>query len=204
MNVKNPLQIPRLPEIMAGKKFWGYLDTEALQTRYVLAAHFMRGVRNVVEIGGYRNNVITNFLTSQHDSVTVFSLDAEFEPREAEGLNGAPCRVRHVQDYFQPHLKTFPSISVGLVALGLEIHGDHVAFHELVRRTEVAVLEVPVEHRPSLDCLDSLLAAVPRRIRCQISLDLSRNAPLLEEELSRTNMNVPFWKRNLYVLEAAD
>ena len=86
--------MPRLQEILAGKKFWGYLDTEALQSRYVLAAHFVKDARNIVEIGGYRDNVITRFLTGTHDSVSVFSLDAEFETFEAETLNGAPCRVR--------------------------------------------------------------------------------------------------------------
>ena len=40
-NTPHPWQVPRIQEILSGKKFWGYLDTEALQTRYVLAAHFV-------------------------------------------------------------------------------------------------------------------------------------------------------------------
>jgi len=75
VNVKNP----RLAEIQTGQKFWGYLDTEALQMRYVLAAHFLRNVEHIVEVGGYRSNAITNFLTHAPADVTVFSLDAEFE-----------------------------------------------------------------------------------------------------------------------------
>src|ERR1051326_7998337 len=100
----HPLQLPRINEIREGKKFWGYLDTVALQTRYVLAAHFLRNTRNIIEIGGYRNNLITRFLTGTHDSVSIFSLDAEFEPSEQDTLNGAPCRVRHIHDYFQSSL----------------------------------------------------------------------------------------------------
>ena len=96
MRPKNPLQVPRLAEIQSGRKFWGYLDTVALQSRYVLAAHYVRKARHIVEVGGYRGNVITNFLTGQHESVTVYSLDAEFEPLAQDTLNGAACRVRHV------------------------------------------------------------------------------------------------------------
>lgn len=199
MSTLNPLQVPRMQEIGAGKKFWGYLDTEALQSRYVLAAHFLRGVRNVVEVGGYRRNAITNFLTGQHDSVSVYSLDAEFEPLERGELNGAPCRVRHVRDFFQSH--SHPAESLGVVALGLEILGDLEPFCELLRRADIAVIEVPVRHQPSLDCLDRILRSVPCRLRCQVNLDLSSNEPLLREELAQSNLNVPFWHRNVHVLE---
>lgn len=199
MSTLNPLQVPRLHEISAGKKFWGYLDTEALQSRYVLAAHAVRGSAHIVEVGGYRRNAITHFLTGPHDSVSVYSLDAEFEALALEELNGAPCRVRHVQDFFQNH--PHPQDRLGVVALGLEIHGDLEPFCALLRRAGVAVIEVPVQHQPSLDCLARILQAVPCRLRCQVNLDLSPNEPLLREELAQSNMNAPFWLRNLHVLE---
>src|SRR5579859_7321916 len=104
MSTNNPLQVPRLEEIRAGRKFWGYLDTEPLRIRYVLAAHFVRDCPHIIEIGGYRQNVITSFLRGAHESVTVFSLDEEFEPLERAELNGVPCRVRHVRDFFQSRL----------------------------------------------------------------------------------------------------
>ena len=201
MSTLNPLQVPRMREISEGKKFWGYLDTEALQSRYVLAAHFLRGVRHVVEVGGYRQNAITNFLTGRHDSVSVYSLDAEFDPLEREELNGAPCRVRHVRDFFQNHQQ--PTGSVGVVALGLELQGDLEPFCALLRDAEIAVIEVSAQHPPSLECLDRLLQSVPCRLRCQLNLDLSPNEPLLREELARSNMNAPFWLRNIHVLEPA-
>lgn len=200
MSALNPLQLPRLHEIHAGKKFWGYLDTEALQSRYVLAAHWMRGLEHVVEVGGYRRNVITRFLTGPHASISVYSLDAEFDALEEDTLNGAPCRVQHVQDYFQNH-PVPPEGSLGLVALGMEIHGDLEPFCTLLRRATLAVIEVPVKHQPSLDCLASILHAVPCRLRCQVNLDLSPNEPLLRDELAQANMNAPFWHRNLHVLE---
>jgi len=190
--------VPRLQEILSGKKFWGYLDTEALQSRYVLAAHFVKDARNIVEIGGYRDNVITRFLTGTHDSVSVFSLDAEFEPFEAETLNGAPCRVRHVGDYFQnyPH----PTESLAVIVLGIEILGDFDPLCNLLSNAEVAVIEVPIDHAPSVDCLGVILQRTNLRVAVQINLDLSPNEFIIGDELAKTNMNKPFWKRNVYVL----
>ena len=199
MSSLHPLQTPRIGEIQQGKKFWGYLDTVALQTRYVLAAHFVRNARNVIEIGGYRNNVITRFLTGVHDSVSVFSLDAEFEPLESDTLNGAPCRVRHIHDYFQNY--EHPSESLAVVALGIEILGDGQPFLNLLGKAEVVVIEVPVDHAPSVEWLNMILAELDVRVSCQINLDYSPNESLVQDELAKTNMNVPFWKRNVYVIE---
>jgi hypothetical protein len=195
----HPLQLPRIHEIREGKKFWGYLDTVALQTRYVLAAHFLRNARNIIEIGGYRDNLITRFLTGTHDSVSVFSLDAEFEPLEQDTLNGAPCRVRHVHDYFQNY--EYPSESLGVVALGIEILGDREPLWNLLRQAQTVVIEVPTDHAPSVQWLNEIIETLKVPLTCQINLDYSPNEALLEHELSRTNMNRPFWKRNVYVLE---
>ena len=199
MSTQHPWQLPRLHEILEGKKFWGYLDTEALQTRYVLAAHFVRNSRNIVEVGGYRDNLITRFLTGTHDSVSVFSLDAEFEPLEQDTLNGAPCRVRHIHDYFQNH--DVPLDSLAVVALGIEILGDFEAFLSLLSKAEVIVVEAPIDHQPSVDCLNAILERLNVAITCQINLDLSPNEAIVGGELAKTNMNVPFWKRNVYVLK---
>src|SRR5262249_35063152 len=129
LSIEHPFQSPRLGDIRAGKKFWGYLDTEALQIRYAIAAHFLKDCKNVVEVGGYRRNAITHFLTGHHESVTVFSLDAEFEECERDTLNGAPCMVKHIRNYFQTF--SHSTDDLGLVALGLEIYGALMPFYEL-------------------------------------------------------------------------
>ena len=190
--------MPRLQEILSGKKFWGYLDTEAMQSRYVLAAHFVRNARNIVEIGGYRDNVITRFLTGTHDSVSVFSLDAEFETFEAETLNGAPCHVRHVCDYFQNY--THPTESLAVIVLGIEILGDFDPLCNLLSNAGVAVVEVPIDHTPSVECLGAILQRTNLCVAVQINLDFSPNEAIIGDEVAKTNMNVPFWKRNVYIL----
>ncbi len=198
----NPFQVPRLEEIRAGSKFWGYLDTEALRTRYVLAAHFVRQCRHIIEIGGYRENVITGFLHGCHETVTVFSLDEEFTPLERAELNGSPCRVRHIRDYFQSHaeLASLAETDFGLVVLGLEIQGNLAPFLQLVRRSRITVLEVAQDHPPGIVALEQILTSIPARTVCRVDLDLSANEPLLRDELA-SNMNRPFWRRRLHVLE---
>lgn len=164
----------------------------------MLAAHFVRNARNIVEIGGYRDNLITHFLTGTHDSVSVFSLDAEFESFEQETLNGVPCRVRHISDYFQNY--SHPTESLGVVVLGIEILGDFEPLCNLLRHADVAVIEVPIDHAPSVECLRLILDKLDVYVACQINLDLSQNEAIVGNELAKTNMNVPFWKRNLHVL----
>lgn len=202
MSAANPFQVQRLEEIRAGGKFWGYLDTEPLRTRYVLAAHFVRECPHIIEIGGYRGNVITAFLGSRHEAVTVFSLDEEFEPLEREELNGAPCRVCHVRDYFQsrPDLTNVAGGGLGLVVLGLEMHGELQPFLELMRRSQVTVLEVAQDYPPGVASLEEILSAVPARTLCRIDLDLSANESMLRDELV-LNMNRPFWRRRMHVVQ---
>ena len=202
MSALNPLQVPRIQEIRSGRKFWGYLDTEALRTRYVLAAHFVRECSHVVEIGGYRGNVITSFLYGHHEQVTVFSLDEEFEEMEREELNGAPCRVRHIRDYFQAHVEktSATSRSLGVVVLGLELHGDMQPLLALFKRSRVVVLESSADYPPSIATLDQILSAVPAHTICRIDLDFSANETLLANELE-TNMNRPFWRRRMHVIQ---
>jgi hypothetical protein len=199
MKLGHPFQLPRIEEILAGGKFWGYLDTSALQMRYVIAAHFVKDCGNIVEVGGYRRNAITNFLTGDHKSVTVFSLDAEFEESERDTLNSTPCTVKHIRDYFQNY--SLPASDLGLVALGLEIHGTLSPIYELLQRAKTAVIEVPIDHQPSVECLKQILSNAGARVRCHVSLDFSENEPILRDELMQTNLNIPFWRRSLYVLE---
>ncbi|HEU4931111.1 MAG TPA: hypothetical protein VFT48_03480, partial [Pyrinomonadaceae bacterium] len=141
------------------------------------------------------------FLTGTHDSVSVFSLDAEFEPYETDTLNSAPCRVRHVCDYFQNY--THPSESLAVIVLGIEILGDFDPLCALLSNADVAVVEVPIDHTPSVECLGAILQRTNLRVAVQINLDFSPNEAIIGDEVAKTNMNVPFWRRNVYVLRQA-
>ena len=136
-----------------------------------------------------------------HKSVTVFSLDEEFVPFEREELNGAPCRVRHVHDFFQPHVASIAAddTSLGIVILGLEIHGDMPPLLGLLRRSQVAVLETAADYQPGVAALEEILSNVSATTICRIEIDLSANEPLLRDELE-SNMNRPFWRRRMQVI----
>jgi hypothetical protein len=103
-----------------------------------------------------------------------------------------------VSDYFQNY--THPTESLGVIVLGIEILGDFDPLCALLNHADVAVIEVPIDHNPSVACLGSILQHTKLRVAVQINLDYSPNEVIVGDELAKTNMNVPFWKRNVYVL----
>jgi hypothetical protein len=95
-----------------------HLSGAGAAMRQVMAAHVLRGCREVIEIGG-AGLPITGFLTHRPAAVTV--IDPKIAPFEAEVLNGAPCRVRHIAAKLQA-LRIVPaSRPYGLVLLGLSL-----------------------------------------------------------------------------------
>lgn len=119
------------PPAPAGEREWHYLATPAFQTRYVLAAHYLDDLDDIVEIGGYRTP-ITGFLRRPKRSVTV--LDPRVAPLQQDQLLGQPCRVRHVPTLFQD-FHDWPE-RYGLALLGLDFE-----LYELTRRQRHAVLQ---------------------------------------------------------------
>ena len=77
----------------------------------------MRHCPHVVEIGG-AGLPITGFLTHQPASVTV--IDPKIPPHEADTLNGAPCRLRHIAAKLQ-QVELAPPGPYALVLLGLSL-----------------------------------------------------------------------------------
>src|SRR5262249_41870450 len=118
------IRITRRPDaqpITPGPKEWKYLESRAFATRYVLAAHFVRACRFVIEVGGSAT-ATDHFLTGAHDGVLV--LDPLARERSADVLNGRPCSVAHVRARFQDVDWHIPAgADYGLVMLGLEIQG---------------------------------------------------------------------------------
>lgn len=70
-----------------------YLLSEALQSRYVLATHFVSDCRHIVEIGGSQTP-ITKFVKRTPESITV--IDPQIDPFCADIHNGIPCKVNHI------------------------------------------------------------------------------------------------------------
>lgn len=94
-----------------------HLAGAAAGLRQVLAAHAVRHCPHIVEIGG-AGLPITGFLTHQPASVTV--IDPKIPPHEADTLNGAPCRLRHIAAKLQ-QVELAPPGPYALVLLGLSL-----------------------------------------------------------------------------------
>jgi hypothetical protein len=83
-----------------------------------MAAHFLRGCGEVIEIGG-AGLPITAFLTHRPKAVTV--IDPKIAPFAAETLRGAPCQVRHLAAKLQAVPLAPRPGRYGLVLLGLSL-----------------------------------------------------------------------------------
>jgi hypothetical protein len=182
-----------------GERHWAYLETMAFQTRYVLAANFVRDLKNIIEIGGWGRNVITNFLAGPHASVTVYSLEAEFEARTEYMLNGHPCTVRYIRDHFQNH--QIVADRLGVVALGLDLVGESEPLLALLLRSERAVVEAAQDYDLSTALLKQIIEHPGIRVTCQINLDLRENVRLMRSQLGKIGQEHPIWRRVLYVIE---
>lgn len=104
------------PDALAGTRL-PHLASPAAALRQVLAAHAVRHCTHIVEIGG-AGLPITGFLTHHPASVTV--IDPKIPAYEADTLNGAPCRLRHVAAKLQ-EVEIAPAQPYGLVLLGLSL-----------------------------------------------------------------------------------
>jgi hypothetical protein len=177
---------------------WKYLESRAFTTRCVLAAHFVRSCRSVVEIGGAKTS-IDRFLTGPHDGVLV--LDPLITERHADTLNGCPCPVSHVRARFQDvewHIP--PKADYGLVMLGFEIQGmeppHYAMLYQLVDRARVTVIEFPPSWAPSREQFDMVVAHTQTKVTFQGKLDLEGN-----DFGDLRNSWPPRCDRKLYVLE---
>lgn len=104
------------PDALAGTRL-PHLASPAAALRQVLAAHAVRHCPHIVEIGG-AGLPITGFLTHRPTSVTV--IDPKIPAHEADMLNGAPCRLRHLAAKLQ-EVELAPASPYGLVLLGLSL-----------------------------------------------------------------------------------
>lgn len=186
----------------ADKKMWGWLTTPHLQTRYILAAHYVADCRHIVELGGYRDNTIDRFLQDFHgiDSVTVFSLDNEFRTESARYYHDDEVTVRHstaIHKYQAPFSQVLGlQGKIGVVALGYDPEGDMSEFYDLCRRAHTVVMEYPVMHKSSGAAVGAWVDACPNlRLDLNITIDAGHGETLRDA----TWVGQPHWSRRFVV-----
>ena len=174
-----------------------YLLSEAGETRSVLAAHFIRHCRHVIEIGGYKTP-ITKYLTSIPDSVLV--IDPKIDPFSAPSLYGRPCQVDHIAARFQ-NVDFQPRDSgYGFVLLGCSLKFPRADPQDignywdklvaLVDGAEVAVLEYCPDWPLGAENATQILRRTVSKVQVRVDLDLGGNA----------DMHPQFYRRRLMVL----
>ena len=156
---------------------WKYLESPAFVTRYVLAAHFVRPCRAVVEIGGAKTP-INQFLEGDHDCILV--IDPLISERHQNTWHGRPCSLTHLRARFQDVAWTIPpKADFGLVMLGLEFQGllqEHwQTLFQLINRARTTVIEFPLSWEPSREQFQYICAHTHTEIVFHAKLDLNGN-----------------------------
>lgn len=175
-----------------------YLTCEAAQARYVLAAWYLRGCPNVLEIGGFKTPV-TGFLDYTPQRILV--LDPKMPQWHGRELHGRPCRIDHLPARFQDHDPGFAPGSYGLVILGcsmkyfsddpVERGREWEKLVGLINRARITILEYPVDWGLSNENVATILQDSDTAVRMRLDLDLSESE----------GMDTPFTHRRFMVLE---
>src|SRR5688572_544858 len=155
--------------IRPNQQVWSYMASEVFQSRYHVAANYLRNCKHILEVGGC-STPLTNYLRGTHESVTV--VDPLVEPMQAETLNNRPCVVRHlalnVQDYVPTGQENGFAV-LGMPQLPLEpVLG-------IMRRCEVSVLEFPPAFLPSCLMFKAILDSRSFDVTARIVFDFSHN-----------------------------
>ncbi|OEJ64379.1 hypothetical protein BEN30_16330 [Magnetovibrio blakemorei] len=182
-----------------------YLLTEALQSRYILAARYLRGCRHVFEIGSFQTP-ITDFLTAPVESCTV--VDPLLEPYEADQLNGHPCQVRHIQGWIQDveYEREHGTYGVVMMGLVLDFPGGNAeqakhTFARIIRlidNAQVTVLEFCTHYEPSINQVRYLVNNTQTSIDFQVDLDFENDEHARQ---FNPNMSKGYMHRRLLVLK---
>lgn len=155
--------------IRAGQQQWSYMASEVFQSRYLVAANYLRSCTDILEVGGC-STPITNYLRGAHDSVTV--VDPFVEPLRADTLNDRPCAVHHVpvriEDYVPPR-RVDGFAALGMPQLPLE------PVLAIMRQCDVNVVEFPVAFLPSCLMFKAVLDSESFDVTARVVFDLSHN-----------------------------
>lgn len=145
---------------------WKYLWSEAFKSRSVLAAYFLRDCSTIIELGGYKTP-ISQFVSKDKKVIVI---DPRTDPIDLDN-------TKHLQISFESWHGELEQ-PYGVVILGIELHMQNEGWHKLfnlIENSEIAVIEVPIEHCHSVDQFNIILQNTNKKITSKILLDLSGN-----------------------------
>lgn len=158
---------------------WEYLVSEPYTLRHLIASYAVRSMPYVVDIGSYKIKPSVNGKLFCIDPLKTM----------VDSYHGTVKQWMD-QNYYQ--IKDF---TYGVVILGLDIEGGEEEFNailDLIKNSSVTVLDVPIDHQPSVQQCDIILA------RCNKKVET-------EADFRYPELNLPgfpsFRNRKLYILK---
>ena len=148
------------------KREWPYLTSEALKTRYAIAAYWLRDHDTVVEIGGYKTP-ISSFVNDKQ----VIVIDPKIEAKNDD-------RVKHLSIKLQEWDADVKSSNYAVVILGMDLHMDEDAWHKLYRlinSSRKTIIEFSSSYKPAREQFEAICRGTSKKITVNVKLDLSAN-----------------------------
>jgi hypothetical protein len=135
---------------------WEYLITKEYSVRHSIAEHYIDGLDEVIDIGTYKRKL--NFSGRLHSIDLLKTFDDTFHGTAAEWKN----------IYFNQISERF-----GVVILGFHIEGgssEIQAVIDLINRAEVAVIDIPMQHQPSVEQFKLVTDQLNKKYHTSINL----------------------------------
>jgi len=167
---------------------WEYLSTPSFKSRYVLAAHYLRHCKRIIEVGGYKN-CVSEFLS---EGCEVFAVDPYLDLPESISARRFTIPISKFD------LSCVSGQSFGLACLGFDIGVESVDFFrisDLTQRADVVVLECADEHLPSVLGVEILMRESGKKVELTVGMNLTGNKLDIPAD-----GYPPFFKRTLIVL----
>lgn len=144
---------------------WNYLSSSSFLVRQIIAAHYLKDLPIIIEIGGWKNP-IRSFLTHPYEQT--INIDPLIENREEEKIFDYQEDYRNFE--FGPYIRK----SYGLVCLGFELPCSLKLIH-LCNKAEKLIIEYPSNHDPSIDQFELLRPYLKLKLDLHLKLDLRGN-----------------------------
>jgi hypothetical protein len=158
---------------------WEYLINEPYTLRHHMAAYAMKNMPYVVDVGTYK-------VKCQVDG-KLFCID----PLKTidDSYHGT------VKEWMIENYEQINNYNYGVIILGLQVDGDDGEFEaaiNLIKNSKVTVLDVPTEHKPSVQQYNDIIAKCNKKIQVE--------ANFIYPQLNTPGFS-PFVNRNFYILK---
>jgi len=152
---------------------WPYLETEVFQSRYAIAAHFLKDYDQVIELGGYNKCSIDRFMSPDKRIVVISPTVEGYWKDRVHRVKGKYPENDPIKDGIIEF-----RLGYGVVVLGLEMHLDDKGwdkFLHLLKGAKRVVLGTADDHIHSVGQFRKIMETDSFTAEWQMHLDFSPN-----------------------------